>query len=242
MSNRGLLRFALLSIGLLCLALSGCETKTEQSGTKQDQPGAAGSSTGGAAPTAGAREPAAAEKAPVPPSPRQVTLAAGTAVPIFTTSTLSTKTDQSGEAFEGSLAKDIVDGDWIIAKKGSSVSGVVANSDSGGRVKGVASITLQLKQITMTSGQAIPISTNSYTKVAKTTKKKDAAKIGIGAGLGAAIGAIAGGGKGAAIGAGAGGAAGTGVVLATKGDPATIPAESRINFKLAAPVEVTEAR
>jgi hypothetical protein len=220
--------------------MSGCETKTEQSAAKQDQPGAAGSSTGGSAPPAGAREPAAAEKAPAPPPPRQTTLAAGRAVPIFTTSTLSTKTNQSGEAFEGSLAQDIVDGDWIIAKKGASISGVITNSDPGGKVKGTASITLQLKRITLASGQVIPISTNSYTAVAKSTKKKDAAKIGIGAGIGAAIGAIAGGGKGAAIGAGVGGGAGTGVVLATKGDPATIPAEAHITFKLSSPVEVTE--
>jgi hypothetical protein len=242
MSNRGaLLRVALMSIGLLGLVLSGCETKTEQSTTKQDQQQAAGSSA------TGSREPAAAEKAPPappapPPPPRQTTLAAGMNVTIFTTSTLSTKTNKSGEAFEGSLAQDIVDGDWIIAKKGASVSGVIANSDPGGKVKGTASITLQLKKLTLASGEAIPIATNAYRAVAKSTKKKDAAKVGIGAGVGAAIGAIAGGGKGAAIGAGVGGAAGTGVVLATHGDPATIPAESRLTFRLNTPVEVTETR
>jgi hypothetical protein len=66
--------------------------------------------------------------------------------------------------------------------------------------------------------------------------------VGIGAGVGAAIGAIAGGGKGAAIGAGAGGAAGTGTVLATRGDPAVLPSESLITFKLQAPVTVTAGK
>ena len=42
----------------------------------------------------------------------------------------------------------------------------------------------------------------------------------------------------AAIGAGAGGAAGTGVVLATRGKPAVVAAESVITFRLNAPVTV----
>ena len=69
---------------------------------------------------------------------------------------------------------------------------------------------------------------------------QDAEKIGGGAALGAIIGAIAGGGKGAAIGAGAGGAAGTGTVLATRGKAAVLPSESRLTFRLSAPVTITE--
>ena len=75
---------------------------------------------------------------------------------------------------------------------------------------------------------------------AKTTKKKDAAKIGIGAGAGALIGGIAGGGKGAGIGALVGGGGGTAVVLATRGDPAVVPSETVLNLKLSAPLTVTE--
>jgi len=60
--------------------------------------------------------------------------------------------------------------------------------------------------------------------------------------IGAAIGAIAGGGKGAAIGAGVGAAAGVGGAMATRGKPATLPTETRINFRLSAPVTVTEKR
>jgi hypothetical protein len=60
------------------------------------------------------------------------------------------------------------------------------------------------------------------------------------AGIGAAIGAIAGGGKGAAIGAGIGGAAGAGTVLATRGEQAELAAETRLSFRLKNPVTVTE--
>jgi hypothetical protein len=130
----------------------------------------------------------------------------------------------------------LVDGKTILAK-GAEVEGVVAESDDGGRVKGVASISLRLTSIEV-GGKQIPMKSSLYVKAAPATKKKDAVKVGIGAGIGAAIGAIAGGGKGAAIGAASGAGAGTGVVLATHGDPAEVPAESIISFRLAGPLEV----
>src|SRR5262249_17554717 len=179
--------------------------------------------------------------APAPaPTPRIFTLASGAPIAIYTEKTLSTKTDKDGARFSASLARPIVDGDWVVAKKGALVEGVVVNSDPGGRVKGRASMTVKLRSLQLADGRTIDLSSSSYTKVAKSTKKKDALKIGIGAGLGAAIGAIAGGGKGAAIGAGAGGGAGTGYVLATRGDPAVIPSESLLTFRLQAPVHVTK--
>jgi hypothetical protein len=101
-------------------------------------------------------------------------------------------------------------------------------------------MTVKLRSLQLADGRTVDLATNSYTKEAKGTKKKDAMKIGIGAGIGAAIGAIAGGGKGAAIGAGAGGGAGTGLVLATRGDPAVIPSESQLTFRLKGPITVTK--
>src|SRR5262249_6903979 len=179
---------------------------------------------------------------PPPPPPRKFTLASGRALGVITTSSLSTKSNKTGEPFVANLANAIVDGDWTIARKGAEVEGVIANSDPGGRVKGVASISVKLTRLTLADGRKIRISTSAYVVHEKTTKKKDAAKIGIGAGAGAIIGAIAGGGKGAAIGAGVGGGAGTAVVLATRGDPAVIPGESRVSFRLASPVTITERR
>ena len=60
------------------------------------------------------------------------------------------------------------------------------------------------------------------------------------AGIGAIIGAMAGGGKGAAIGAGAGGAAGGGGVVATRDKAVLLPTESKLTFRLSAPVTITE--
>ena len=159
---------------------------------------------------------------------------------MFTTTTLSTKTTQSGEKFAATLAEPIVDGDWVIAEEGARVEGVVVDADPGDRVKGVASIAVRLESLTLADGRTVELSTSQYTREAKTTKKKDATKIGVATGIGAAVGAIAGGGKGAAIGAGVGGGAGTGVVLATRGDPAVIPAETRVRFTLKTPITITK--
>ena len=186
--------------------------------------------------------PPAPEPPPPPPPPREFTLAEGRAISVYTTATLSTKTNQSGERFTTTLAEPIVDGDWVIAKKGARVEGVIVDSDPGEKVKGVASMTVALDALTLADGRTVRLATSHFTTQAKTTKGKDAKKIGIGAGVGAAIGAIAGGGKGAAIGAGVGGAAGTGAVLATRGDPAVIAAETRLRVTLKSPITITERR
>jgi hypothetical protein len=243
----------------LLLAQLGCSSKTtENAATAQPSPSpsattnltsasptpdatsSAASNPGAVASNAAANPGAAPSAAAAPPPPRVFTIRAGAPISIYTAKDLSTKTAKDGDLFTASLARQIVDGDWVIAKRGALVQGVVVNSDPGGRVKGRASMTVKLRSLQLADGRTVDLSTSSYTKEAKSTKKKDAMKIGIGAGIGAAIGAIAGGGKGAAIGAGAGGGAGTGLVLATRGDPAVIPSESQLTFRLQGPITVTK--
>ncbi len=175
------------------------------------------------------------------PQPRVAMLDAGTPIRIRTTNTLSTKVVQTGESFVGSLEEPIMQGDWIVAKKGATVRGTVANSDDGGRVKGVAQLAIRITQLDTADGQTIDLQSSVYGVRAATTKKKDAVKVGVGSAIGAAIGAVAGGGSGAAKGAAVGAGAGGGAVLATRGDPAVIPSESVITFTLANPVSITEA-
>jgi hypothetical protein len=213
----------------------------EAAGTGVPSPGAARATP---SPATGAANtgPVATPTPEKPPPPRTFTLSSGRVISVYTASPISTKTNKTGDTFTGSLSKAIVDGDWVIAKQGAPVEGVVTSSDPGGRVKGVASIAVALKSLTLADGRTVAISTSPYSKLAPTSKKKDAKKIGIGAGAGAVIGAIAGGGKGAAIGAGVGGGAGTAATLATRGDPAVIPDETLLTFRLSAPVTVTQHR
>ncbi len=176
------------------------------------------------------------------PPAHPVTLPEGTPLAVRTTTALSTHTQQAGQTFTAHLEQPLVLGGREIVPKGAEVEGKIVEVDKGGRVKGRATLAVQMTRLHTAGGHAVEISTSTITREANATKGKDAAKIGIGSGVGAAIGAIAGGGKGAAIGAAAGAGAGTGVVLATHGDPAVIPSETVLNFALRAPVTVAESR
>jgi hypothetical protein len=171
--------------------------------------------------------------------PRVVTLPAGTVVPVRTIAELSTKNLTDGATFEAQLDQDLVAGNVVVAKAGSRVNGVVVTSDPGGKVKGVASLTVGARAIVGTKNTIIAVKTDSYTVEAKSTKKKDAVRTGVATGVGAVIGGIAGGGKGAAIGAGVGAGAGVATNAATRGDAAVIPAEQLMELKLTAPVSIT---
>ena len=170
--------------------------------------------------------------------PREFTLPAGTVIPVRTTAELSTSKLKDGSVFDALLEKNLLVGDTVIAKAGTTVTCIVTSSDPGGRVKGVASLSVAVKSIAGVGGNAFAVKTESYTQEAGSTKKKDATRTAIATGVGAAIGGIAGGGKGAAIGAGAGAAAGVGATAATRGAAAVIPTETLIEFKLSAPATV----
>lgn len=172
------------------------------------------------------------------PTPEPVVVPAGTRIRVRTTSTLSTKSNQTGESFVANIAEPVTVDGRTVFPEGARVMGVVSLADRSGRVKGRARLGAKITEVEAANGDEISVDTKSYVVVADKTYTKDATKIGIGAGVGAAIGAIAGGGGGAAKGAGVGAGGGTGAVLATRGDPAVIPAESLIWFELASPVTV----
>jgi hypothetical protein len=174
--------------------------------------------------------------------PVEYTIAAGTVIPVRTTTELSTANLATGSTFDAILENAIVVDGTVLAAQGSHVTGVVASSDPGGRVKGVASLAVTIRAITGRKDHTIRVKTDQYSAEAQTTKGRDAKRTGIMTGAGAIVGAIAGGGKGAAIGAGAGAAAGVGTNMATKGKAAVIPAETLIEFRLAAPVTVVHQR
>lgn len=208
---------------------------TEQQATQGVKPAGAPVSPAAAPVAPAPRRPEEVKSTAVPPS-RSATIPAGTTIVVRTTGLISTKKATEGSAFEATLVEPLVVDGYTVAKKGANVEGVVTNADPGGRVKGVATLAVQLRSIVADDGKRLAVRTSTVAREAKSSVKKDALKVGIGSGIGAAIGAIAGGGKGAAIGAGAGAAGGTGVVLATHGEPAEIPSESVLRFRLSAPV------
>jgi hypothetical protein len=170
----------------------------------------------------------------------KVTLDAGTAIPVRIGESITSENSTSGDSWSGTLAQPLVIDGLVIAERGARVDGTVTHVKRAGRVKGVAQLSIAMKRLHTADGQIIDIPTSSFAVAGKDETKKDVAKVGIASGIGAAIGAIAGRGKGAAIGAGAGAAAGTGVVLASRGGAAVINNEALVNFRVSAPVTITE--
>jgi hypothetical protein len=179
---------------------------------------------------------------PAPPEPHRVTLNAGTMLQVRLVDGLTSERNMPGDRFTATLDKELAVDGFVLAERGARVEGQVVTSDRGGRVSGVASLGVELTRLRLSDGQTVAISTDSFERHAEQSRRDDATKVGAGAAIGAVIGAIAGGGKGAAIGAGAGGAAGAGAVMATRGKAATLPSETRVPFRLSAPVTVTERR
>ena len=177
---------------------------------------------------------------PAPPEPHRVTLNAGILIPVRLVDGLTTERNLPGDSFAATLDKELVADGFVIAERGARVEGRVVSSDKGGRVSGVSSLAVELVRLHTSDGQTVAIQTDGFERRAEETHRQDAEKVGAGAALGAVIGAIAGGGKGAAIGAGVGGGAGAGTVMATRGNAATLPSETRVTFRLRAPVTITE--
>ena len=178
------------------------------------------------------------EKAkPATPAPK-TTIPEGTKLRVALIDSVSSDKNRSGDQFQASLVEPVVVDGKTVLEKGTKVRGRVLDAKESGRVKGRATVELTLTQVVLKDGKTFNVSTKPYTAVAAATKKRDAAIIGGGAGLGAAIGALAGGGKGALVGAAVGGGAGTGTVLATKGKEIHYAPETRLQFTLASPVEI----
>jgi hypothetical protein len=181
----------------------------------------------------------AATSAPVAPAARftEVTIPSGTTLRLALSSAVGSDTSRVEEPVRATLRSPVTINGQVVLPAGSEVSGVVTGAEGSGRVKGRARIAMRFNSV-RANGESYDIRTSGYAQEAAATKKKDAEKIAIGAGAGAALGAILGGGGGAAKGAAIGGAGGTGVVLATKGKEIHLGPGAKITTSLTAPLTV----
>jgi len=169
------------------------------------------------------------------PEYREVTIAAGTALPLEMTSTISSASAEVEAPVSAKLRNAItVDGETAIPA-GTILRGNVTDVERSGRVSGRAHLSFAFNEANI-RGDREDLKTNPLTFEAEATKGEDATKVGAGAVGGAILGGILGGKKGAAKGAIAGGAAGTGVVLATKGKEVAVNEGTDVTATLAQPL------
>ena len=162
--------------------------------------------------------------------PDPVTLPAGVTLPLVLETAISSATSRSGDRIVARLAEEVRVGEKVVLPAGSEVRGQVTAAVPSGRVKTRARLAFAFDTLVLEHEQH-SIGTGPIDITARSTHKRDAAKIGIGAGAGAIIGAIAKGGKGAAIGGLIGGAAGTGVVLVDTGKEVALGSGTRVTVR-----------
>ena len=197
--------------------------------------------TTGSSPTPAEARPVAPEPAPPPrPQWREVTVPAGTALPLELTTAISSATATVEMPVTARLRQAVVVSGSTVIPAGSTLEGEVFEVERAGRVKGRSRVAIRFNEVRM-AGVTEDLRTNPVIFEGEATKGEDATKVGVGAGVGAAIGGIVGGGSGAAKGAAIGGAAGAGTVLATRGREVELASGTDIEATLASPLEVRVA-
>ena len=166
--------------------------------------------------------------------PQVYTVPSGTTLTVRLSQGLSSKTNNIGDPFSGSLAQSVHVEGVTVLKAGLPVSGTVVAVRQQGKFKGEGNLGIQLSHV-----GAYEVTTQEYEQTVKGKGKRTGAMVGGGAAGGALIGGVAGGGKGALIGGLVGAGAGTVGAASTGNKGVSIPAESVVSFISASPITVT---
>jgi len=202
--------------------LAGCQKSSDSA----DQGAVNATNTG-----PGGNLAASAHKREKAEAPKKVVLPSGTEIPVILSSSLSSKVNKPGEAFEATVAEPIVVSGETAIPKGATTRGVVVDSKKQGTFKGQADLIIRLTSIRI-HGKDYEVETSPFSALQKGKGKRTSEITGGGAAVGALIGGLAGGGKGAAIGAAAGGGGGLAASGTTGGKNVEFPAESTLTFAL----------
>lgn len=184
---------------------------------------------------------------------KQVTVPAGTEVPLTLKSAIDTKNTRVGDGVYCQTAFPVVVDNVIVIPAGTYVKGEVVKAERAGRIKGRAQILFRFNTLIFPNGYTIDMpgtvhhdSGSNHASVddegvikADSQKGKDAKTIGEGAGIGAVGGSVITGSRtGALSGAGIGGLAGLATVLMTRGQDVRIEPGTSIKMLLQQPLTV----
>jgi len=163
----------------------------------------------------------------------EITIPAGTKIPVTLKNAISTKGNHVGDPIYAQSTFPVVINERIVVPAGTYVQGVIDHIKRAGRVHGKAEILMHFTSLVYPTGYTvllpgavdnIPGAEHQKVKGQEGTIQQEGQtkeKIGTAASTaatGAVIGAVSGGGKGALIGSGVGGAAGMAIAMLTRGN------------------------
>lgn len=175
---------------------------------------------------------------PPPPQPTRLEIPAGTSVRVQMIDGVDSAVNHTGDVFHAALAAPIVVDGQIVVPAGTEVYAKLVTAKSAGHMTGQSQLALELVRMEF-QGRSYGLATSEYTQTGSSRGKRTTETVGGGAAIGAVLGAVLGGGKGAAIGAATGAGAGGVVQGVTKGQQVKIPSETKLDFSLEQPLEVS---
>jgi hypothetical protein len=155
--------------------------------------------------------------------------------------TISTARDSKDDAVTVTLDAPLIVNGLAIAERGSVHEARIVELDRAGRMGGRAKLALELRQLSLSDGQTVEVTTDTFVHEGQRAERSGSLRrTATLAAIAASIGGMAAGGRGALIGAGAGAAAGAGSVIFSKSPEAVLPSETRLTFRMKEPLTVTE--
>ena len=189
------------------------------------------------APPQAAPQPSSRPPYGVPP---QLTLKPGTFFTVRINQMLASNKNKPGDIFTATLAQPLIANGVVVAQRGQTVAGTVA--EVGKDKDGKHFIRLNLNSVTAADGSQIPVQTQLSSMQGRTTPGGiEAGTVVATTAVGAAVGGAAAWGTGAAAGAGAGALVGLAAVVATHNHPAIIYPETALTFQITQPATVSTA-
>jgi len=192
-----------------------------------------------------------------PPPAAQLTIPAGTKVPLALKQALSTKNAREGDSVYAETTFPVVFNDRVVIPAGTYVQGKISHVQRAGRIKGRAEVLMHFTTLIYPSGytvvlpgavEQVPGSEKTAVKDDEGTIRQDSQtgqKVGTvasTAGTGAVVGALSNGGKGALIGAGVGGAVGTAIAMLTRGNDVRMEAGTTLEMIIQRDVPLDNSR
>ena len=187
----------------------------------------------------------------------QLTIPAGTKVPLALKQAISTKNAREGDAVYAVTTFPVVINDRMVIPPGTYVQGRISNVKRGGRIKGRAEVLMHFSTLIYPSGYTVvlPGAVENVPGAEKTSMKGEEGTIrqdsqtgekakttASAAGTGAVVGGLSNGVKGGLIGAGIGGGVGTAIGLLTRGSDVRMDAGTTLEMVIQREVPLDASR